>query len=122
MRTETRSTRPRCECGLLSEDEKYGRVTSALLGKDRFAVRCLAAGTRSLRERLTTAWWYSLVELEARPLPWDDLQQKFADIKERLIPEVSPQVDRTVPRRDEPLVQIAEDIVALFNEVVERCA
>ena len=90
--------------------------------RTRRAVRSLAGGAGSLRERPSSAWWDNLRELMGHPIPWPDLREKFDRIGERLMPEISSAPDAMHKMRDGELTEIAGEIVDLYDTLCAHTA
>lgn len=84
------------------------------------AVMALASGRGELRARLSDAYWHNLHSLTGSPLPWEDLQERFKQLQEKLVPEMSSHGTMNSGLGEDDLRGVAKEIVSIFDTVSAR--
>lgn len=84
------------------------------------AVKTLASGREDIRTRLSDAYWHSLHSLTGAPMPWSDLDERFQNLRESLIPEISSGNNAKQRLSEEELSKFSHEIVDIFDRICAR--
>ena len=84
------------------------------------AVTTLASSQKNLRERLSDAYWHNLHSLTGSPMPWEDLRDRFEQLRGKLLPEISTHGEVNAHLDEDGLRELAAEIVSLFDRVCAR--